>query len=804
MKKLLETLKTAQLYLGDNKAVSHQLLYALDGLQRKFLLRSDIEDTFAQLCQQDATGQLRSSPMATIINWTQEAAIDSAWIYLALRQRVARWYYLRINRESLESELVGVEAFLRFKERLADGGADQDWLLELDLKPFSREFYRLQESDSIGRGMQFLNRNLSNRLFTDLKTSGESLLRFLQVHRYRDQQLMLNTSIENLQELRQELRAADKLLASEAADTGWELLESQLRPMGFEPGWGDNSARVRDTMRLLLDLLEAPSPENLEKFLARVPMIFNLAIVSPHGFFGQADVLGRPDTGGQVVYILDQVKALEREMRLRLQQQGLQIEPEIIILTRLIPQAEGTSCDQRLESVAGTRNARILRIPFRNPDGEVVPHWISRFELWPWLEQYALDAERELLAELGARPDLIVGNYSDGSLVATLMARRLGVTQCNIAHALEKTKYLYSDLYWKNNEREYHFSCQFTADLLAMNAADFIITSTYQEIAGTETGLGQYESYMRFSMPGLYRVIEGIDVYDPKFNIVSPGADSDVYFPYFESDRRLHHLEDKIRELVYGGPLDNTRGVLKEPKKFLIFTMARLDSVKNITGLVEWFSRNKELRQHANLLVISGHTDIEKSSDKEERLQIDKMHRLMDQYQLDDQLRWLGLHLDKPLAGELYRFVADQRGAFVQPALFEAFGLTVIEAMASGLPTFATCYGGPMEIIDDGVCGFHVDPNHGDLAAEKIADFVRHCKQDEASWTRISQAGLERVEQRYTWQHYAERMMTLSRVYGFWKYVTDLERAETHRYLEMFYTLQFRPLAQAMRDQKPN
>jgi sucrose synthase len=26
----------------------------------------------------------------------------------------------------------------------------------------------------------------------------------------------------------------------------------------------------------------------------------------------------------------------------------------------------------------------------------------------------------------------------------------------------------------------YHFSCQFTADLIAMNHADFIITSTYQ------------------------------------------------------------------------------------------------------------------------------------------------------------------------------------------------------------------------------------------------------------------------------------------------------------------------------------
>jgi sucrose synthase len=55
-----------------------------------------------------------------------------------------------------------------------------------------------------------------------------------------------------------------------------------------------------------------------------------------------------------------------------------------------------------------------------------------------------------------------------------------------------------------------------------------------------------------------------------------------------------------------------------------------------------------------------------------------------------------------------------------------------------------------------------------------------------------------RVRQRYTWELYAERMMTLSRIYGFWKHVTDLERRETARYLEMFYALQYRPLAAAV------
>jgi sucrose synthase len=226
--------------------------------------------------------------------------------------------------------------------------------------------------------------------------------------------------------------------------------------------------------------------------------------------------------------------------------------------------------------------------------------------------------------------------------------------------------------------------------------------------------------------------------------------------------------------------------------------MARMDHIKNITGLVEWYGASETLRQEANLLVVSGHIDPGRSSDAEEHGQIQRMHDLMNHFQLDGQVRWLGMQLEKGLTGELYRYVADRRGAFIQPALFEAFGLTVIEAMSTGLPVFATCFGGPLEIIEDGISGFHIDPNHGEAAAARIAEFFARCREDPSYWQRLSDGALRRVEARYTWRRYAERMMTLSRVYGFWKYVTDLERAETRRYLEMFYGLQFRPLAEGM------
>lgn len=80
------------------------------------------------------------------------------------------------------------------------------------------------------------------------------------------------------------------------------LLAFRLQGMGFEKGWGDTASRVLELMHLLSDILQAPDPSILETFLGRVPMVFNVAILSPHGYFGQANVLGLPDTGGQVFF----------------------------------------------------------------------------------------------------------------------------------------------------------------------------------------------------------------------------------------------------------------------------------------------------------------------------------------------------------------------------------------------------------------------------------------------------------------------------------------------------------------------
>ena len=285
--------------------------------------------------------------------------------------------------------------------------------------------------------------------------------------------------------------------------------------------------------------MNRPAPIIWMKFLGAIPLVTRIAVISPHGWFGQDHVLGRPDTGGQVVYILDQVKALETHLKASLASAGISVPPKIMVVTRLIPENDGTTSNQRLEKINGTDHCWILRIPFKDESQNVVPHWLSRFQVWPFLEQFALDARNELLTEFGGKPDMIIGNYSDGNLVASLLAPWLQTIQCNIAHALEKPKYLFSALYWQDMEKDFNFSLQFTADLVSMNKADVIISSTAQEIAGTETTMGQYESYCLFSMPELYKVTDGINLLHPKFNVVSPGVDESIYFPYTDTARRL-------------------------------------------------------------------------------------------------------------------------------------------------------------------------------------------------------------------------------------------------------------------------
>ncbi|GAB2287476.1 Sucrose synthase 7 [Dionaea muscipula] len=743
----------------------------------------------------DERKEVLEGTLGYILCSTQEAVVVPPHVAFSIRPSPGHSEYVKVNANDLAVESLGASAYLKLKENIFDEEWSKDEnALEVDFGALDYSMPHLTLSSSIGNGISFISKFLSSRLWRE-KEAAKPLVDHLVSMQLKGQQLMINETLNTPENLQGALVEADVFLSSLPQDTPYQKFEPRFKRWGFEKGWGDNAGRVQETVRSLSEVLQAPDPTNVEKFLGRLPNVFNIVIFSPHGYFGQANVLGLPDTGGQVIYILDQVRAMEEELLLKIKYQGLDTKPQILVVTRLIPDAQGTKCNQEWEPIDGTKHSHILRVPFRAESG-ILRQWISRFDVYPFLERFAQDATGKVLALMEGKPDLIIGNYTDGNLVASLMASKLGVTQATIAHALEKTKYEDSDVNWKEKDPKYHFSCQYTADIIAMNAADFIITSTYQEIAGSKDRPGQYESHAAYTLPGLYRVVSGVNVFDPKFNIASPGADQSVYFPFTDSHKRFTQFHPGIEELLYN-EVDNDEhnGYLKDKTKPIIFSMARLDTVKNISGLTEWYGRNERLRSLVNLVLVAGFFDPSKSKDREEITEIKKMHMLIEKYQLKGQIRWIAAQSDKHRNGELYRVIADTRGAFIQPAFYEAFGLTIIEAMNCGLPTFATNQGGPAEIIVDGVSGFHIEPTNGDESSNKIADFFAKCKDDSGYWSQISTASLQRIYECYTWKIYANKVLNMSCIYSFWRKFNKEHKHAKQRYIQMFYNLQFRNLA---------
>jgi sucrose-phosphate synthase len=95
---------------------------------------------------------------------------------------------------------------------------------------------------------------------------------------------------------------------------------------------------------------------------------------------------------------------------------------------------------------------------------------------------------------------------------------------------------------------------------------------------------------------------------------------------------------------------------------------------------------------------------------------------------------------------------AASGGVFINPALTEPFGLTLIEAAASGLPIIATTDGGPQDIIGNCQNGYLIDP----LNASDMAAFLLKLLRDREVWSAFAQAGLRGVQEHYSWYAHAE------------------------------------------------
>ena len=128
---------------------------------------------------------------------------------------------------------------------------------------------------------------------------------------------------------------------------------------------------------------------------------------------------------------------------------------------------------------------------------------------------------------------------------------------------------------------------------------------------------------------------------------------------------------------------------------------------------------------------------------------------LMDKYNLYGKMAIPKQHKTETEVPELYRIAADTGGVFVNVALTEPFGLTLIEAAACGVPAVATDDGGPRDILRNCKNGKLVNVTDNKNISKAINEII----DDKETWTRFSENGLKNVRKCYTWKAHVEKYL---------------------------------------------
>ncbi len=433
-----------------------------------------------------------------------------------------------------------------------------------------------------------------------------------------------------------------------------------------------------------------------------------IVLISVHGLMRGHDLeLGRDaDTGGQTKYVIELARALAANPAVA----------HVDLLTRRVtdPRVDADYAEP-VESIAA--NANVVRLDF-GPR-----RYLRKESLWPHLDSMADQALKHVRA-VGRIPDVIHSHYADAGYVGARLAGLLGVPLIHTGHSLGREKrrrLLDRGVKPQQIEKQYAISQRIEAEEMAMDMASLVIASTRQEVEQ------QYSLY---------------DNYHPKrMRVLPPGTDLSRFHP--------------PRGLLDNSPARDLVGrFLRDPRKPMILALSRADERKNIQTLVRAYGENEELQRLANLVVIAGNRDDINGMDKGTRRVLTDLLLLIDRYDLYGKVAYPKHHhaADVP---DFYRLAAKSRGVFVNPALTEPFGLTLIEAAASGLPVVATEDGGPTDIIGHCRNGRLVDP----LDADGMGEALLAALSDRNRWKRWSQAGIKGAHRYYAWRGHVEQYL---------------------------------------------
>lgn len=432
-----------------------------------------------------------------------------------------------------------------------------------------------------------------------------------------------------------------------------------------------------------------------------------LCLISLHGLVRSQDMeLGRDaDTGGQIKYVVELARELAQHANVA----------QVEVLTRqVIDSRVSEDYAQPFEEIC--ERARIVRIPF-GPK-----RYLKKESLWPYIEMF-VDQTLAHFRRFGV-PDVIHGHYADAGLAGAQLCRLLHIPFLFTGHSLGRVKAQRLSLGEQGRralEEKYKFRMRYEAEETALETASMVVTSTSQEIEQ------QYELY---------------DHYQPdRMEIIPPGVDLTNFSPPDQ-----HYQKPAIASEI--------ERFLNDKSKPVIMTMARPDERKNLEMLVKTYGKSERLQNAANLAVIMGTRDFSADLPGPQRKVIHNILHLIDDYDLYGKVAYPKQHspCDVP---EIYRWAKGLGGVFVNPALTEPFGLTLLEAAATGLPIVATNDGGPTDIIANCQNGLLIDPT----SDVEIESALYQVLTNPEKWRIYSQNGIRGTREHYSWSTHARRYL---------------------------------------------
>ena len=437
-----------------------------------------------------------------------------------------------------------------------------------------------------------------------------------------------------------------------------------------------------------------------------------IVLISVHGLIRGHDLeLGRDaDTGGQTKYVVELARALgERD----------DVEKVVLLTRRVIDSQVSTDYAKPVEQLSG--KASIVRIEC----GE--QKYLSKETLWDTLENFS-DNSLAWLKSHGRVPDLIHSHYADAGYVGSRLSHQLGVPLVHTGHSLGRSKrkqLLASGVKRSEIETTYNMSRRIEAEETTLGVAERVITSTQQEIEQ------QY---------GLY------DFYQPeRMRVIPPGTDLEKFFPPQGHEKN----SDIANEL---------KRFLEQSNKPIILALSRPDPRKNIVALIEAYGGSPELQQTANLVIVAGNRDDIQDMESGTKSVLNNILLAIDKFDLYGKVAYPKHHKPDDVA-VLYRLVAASHGVFVNPALTEPFGLTLIEAAACGVPIVATEDGGPVDIIKNCQNGHVINP----LDKTEMAGTILQTLGNKAEWRRLAKNGIQGVRRHYSWEAHVEKYLSVIR-----------------------------------------